>query len=177
MENDRELLLLGILRQQEMHGYQLHEFIDSNLAACTDLKKSTAYYLLDKMTASGWVAYEETREGNRPSRRVYRLTADGEAAFQSLLRENLANYAPVRFSGDVGLAFAEALPPRERLDLLASRRGQLQAELDAVAAAPTHAGGIQLIVDHRRHHLAAELAWLDGVVAGVARAAALSDRL
>jgi DNA-binding PadR family transcriptional regulator len=176
MDNDRELLLLGILRQQEMHGYQLHEFIDSNLAACTDLKKSTAYYLLDKMSATGWVAYEETKEGNRPPRRVYRLTAEGEAAFQALLRENLASYVPVRFSGDVGLAFAEALPPHERLDLLTRRRSLLQAELDAVAAAPAHAGGIQLIVDHRRHHLAAELAWLDEVVAGVARSAVLSPR-
>jgi DNA-binding PadR family transcriptional regulator len=176
MERDRELLLLGILRQQEMHGYQLHEFIDSNLAACTDLKKSTAYYLLDKMAAAGWVACEESKEGNRPPRRVYRLTADGEAAFQSLLRENLATYAPARFSSDVGFAFAEALPLQERLDLLNKRRDLLRVELSAVAAAPVHVGGIQLILDHQRHHLAAELAWLDEVVAGLAESVARGNR-
>ena len=46
---ERELLLLGVLRQGEMHGYQLHDFIERSLAFCTDLKKPTAYFLLDKM--------------------------------------------------------------------------------------------------------------------------------
>ena len=46
---DDKLLLLGILRRQEMHGYQLFEFIDRDLAACTNLKKPTAYYLLNRM--------------------------------------------------------------------------------------------------------------------------------
>ena len=29
---DRELLLLGLLRRSDMHGYQLHEFIERDLA-------------------------------------------------------------------------------------------------------------------------------------------------
>lgn len=172
MDQDRELLLLGILRQQEMHGYQLNEFIDSNLAACTDLKKSTAYYLLDKMGSAGWVAFELAQEGNRPPRRVYRLTPAGEAAFQSLLRANLSSYTPMRFAGDISLAFIDALPLQERLELLRRRRDLLQAELDAVAGAPTHTGGIQLILDHQRHHLTAETRWLDEVIAAVGQAIA-----
>lgn len=53
---ERELLLLGLLQQQEMHGYQLHEFIDSYMQTCVDLKKSTAYYLLEKMAKDGFLS-------------------------------------------------------------------------------------------------------------------------
>src|SRR5689334_24991696 len=108
---DRELLLLGLLRRAHMHGYQLHEFIERDLATCTDLKKPTAYFLLDKMTRLGWITQREEREGNRPARRVYQVTAAGEAQFQQLLRENLSGSATTRFTGDIGLIFADTLAP------------------------------------------------------------------
>ena len=60
---EKKLLLLGLLRRQEMHGYQLNEFIDNNLALCTDLKKPTAYYLLDQMSKDGWISAEAEQEG------------------------------------------------------------------------------------------------------------------
>ena len=101
---ERELLLLGVLRHGEMHGYQLHDFIEKNMAFCTDLKKPTAYFLLDKMQDNGWVAVKEAREGNRPQKRIYRLTAKGEAAFQELLRDNLSHFSSARTGSDVGLA-------------------------------------------------------------------------
>ena len=71
---ERKLLLLGLLRQQEMHGYQLYEFVDRYLSTCTDMKKSTAYFLLNKMGQDDWIAEEVSQEGSRPPRRVYRLT-------------------------------------------------------------------------------------------------------
>ena len=107
---ERELLLLGLLQKEEMHGYQLHEFIDSFMQTCVDLKKSTAYYLLEKMAKEGYVTRTEEREGNRPPRRVYHLTPAGEARFLDLLRQNLATYLPAKFPGDTGLTFLDNLP-------------------------------------------------------------------
>lgn len=167
MQDERELLLLGILRQQDMHGYQLHEFIDTNLAACTDLKKATAYFLLDRMAAKGWVTFEQAQQGNRPPRRVYRITPAGEQAFHTMMRVNLATYAPTRFSGDIGLAFIDALKPAEAAQLLRQRRAAMAEVLSALQSTPDHAGGAQLIIDHQRRHLAAELEWLDEVIARV----------
>ena len=46
---ERELLLLGLLRSQDMHGYQLHEAIDSHLGMVVQLTKPTAYGLLSNM--------------------------------------------------------------------------------------------------------------------------------
>jgi DNA-binding PadR family transcriptional regulator len=161
---DDKLLLLGLLRQQEMHGYQLYEFIEGGLAACTDLKKPAAYYLLGRMAQDGWLSESISREGNRPPRKVYRLTPEGEAAFQGLLRENLSAYRMPGLSGDIGLAFLDALAPGEALRLLDERRLALAGALAATHQTPIHPGSTQLIVDHQVHYLASELDWLDSLI-------------
>jgi DNA-binding PadR family transcriptional regulator len=161
---ERELLILGILRGQKMHGYQLAEFIDHNLATCTDLKKATAYFLLDKMFAAGWVAFEEDQEGKRPPRRVYQITPAGEEVFQRLLRENLAAYVQAYFTSDIGLGFLDALQPEEALALLKQRRAILAEQSAALDAAPLHPGSFQWILDHRTAYLKSELAWLDTIL-------------
>lgn len=157
---ERELLLLGVLRQGEMHGYQLHDFIERSLAFCSDLKKPTAYFLLDKMAANGWVSVKEAREGNRPQRRVYSLTPAGEAAFDRLLRANLADFTAAKTSSDIGLAFVDALPPDEAVRLLERRRAALAEQLAEIEDAPAHAAGPQLLIDHQHSYLRNELAWL-----------------
>lgn len=161
----RELLLLGFLRREQAHGYRLNEFIEREMATCLDIKKPTAYFLLDKMAQRGWITRRETRAGNRPPRRVYRLTAKGEAEYQKLLRENLRSFIAAKFPGDVGLAYADDLDPQEVLPLLAERRSALEAQLEETRHVPPHAGLPQLLVDHQVRHLEAELTWLDEVIA------------
>ncbi len=161
---ERELLLLGLLRAHGMHGYQLLEFVDTQMAFCVDLKKPTAYFLLDKMAAAGWISFEQGQEGNRPPRRVYHITPEGEVVFQRLLRENLASYAPTRFATDIGLAFADVLSKPESAHLLEQRRIAVQEQLTAAQNAPPHPGGVQLIIEHQIHHLMSELQWLNDVI-------------
>ncbi len=171
---DRELLLLGLLRHGALHGYRLNEFINRDLVYCTDLKKPTAYHLLAKMAERGWISEgDEEQEGNRPPRRVYEITPEGEIQFQKLLRENLAAHTPTRFTGDIGVAFMDALPTTEQHTLLARRRAGLSAELEALQSTPAdaHRGSLALIIAHQIHHLRAELDWLDEIAAHISAAA------
>jgi DNA-binding PadR family transcriptional regulator len=161
---DRKLLLLGLLRMQEMHGYQLNDFIDAFLSVCVDVKKPTAYYLLNKMHQEGWISVEEHQEGNRPMRRIYSIAPQGEAAFQDLLRENLSTYTPVQFGGDIGLAFMDALTVEERNSLITQRRADLAQKLTEVETIPAHPGNFQLMIEHQVRHLRAELDWLDDLI-------------
>lgn len=165
---DRELLLLGLLRQEEMHGYRIVERVEADLRYCTDLKKPTVYFLLGKLEKAGWVARTRSRQGNRPPRWVYRITEAGEAQFQDWLRQNLSTFTPSRFPGDVGLAFLSAIDPDEAADRLSGRRAQIQAELDELRQAPVHFGATEWIVTHQRAHLESELRWLDALVAALA---------
>jgi DNA-binding PadR family transcriptional regulator len=162
---ERELLLLGLLRSEDMHGYQLHEAIDSHLGMGVQLTKPTAYRLLGNMTEDGWVTFREEQEGNRPPRRVYAITPQGEVAFQRLLRENLANYQPSDFTCHIGLAFLDQLSSEEALPLLHRRRAVMEELLDSTRAHGEHPGSLQLMLERQVYLLAAELEWLGIVIA------------
>lgn len=161
---ERELLLLGVLRHGEMHGYQLHDFIEKNMAFCTDLKKPTAYFLLDRMQESGWVSVKEAREGNRPQKRIYKLTTKGETAFQEMLRENLSDFSAAKTGSDIGLAFIDTMPAEEAQQLLLRRRDAVTEQVVQFEQAPAHAGSYQLLIDHQLHYLRSELEWLNLVI-------------
>ena len=167
---ERELLLLGLLRQHEMHGYELLGFIENFMSTCVDLKKATAYFLLDKMTSTGWVSMSETREGKRPARKTYTLTAAGVAEFHRLLRENLGGFNAAKTGDDVGLAFMDALEPAEVLNLLIQRRERVSLQLAEYQHAPQHAGSLQWLIDHQVHYLKSELEWVNTVIAKVSSA-------
>ncbi|MBI9046688.1 MAG: helix-turn-helix transcriptional regulator [Anaerolineaceae bacterium] len=161
---DRELLLLGILREQEMHGYELHDFIDKTLASCTDMKKSTAYYLLKKLEEAGYISQETKQEGNRPPKQVYKLTSAGENKFQNLLRHNLSQYNKVYLTDDIGMVFLDELKLDETLALLNKRRLEMIESLAYAENIPSHGENLQWVFDHLVHHLKSEVAWIDSVI-------------
>lgn len=161
---ERELLLLGLLRQQDMHGYELHEFINGNMTSLIDLKKPTAYHLLDKMEQHGWLQSREEDDSNRPVRKVYEITEEGETVFQRLLRENLATYTQTIFTGNIGLAFLDDLPHDEALTLLRQRQSSLREQLVLYEDVPPHGGSMGLVIDHQLHHLRSEEAWLASLI-------------
>jgi len=160
----RELLFLGLLRHQKMHGYQLNEFIQQDLAVCTDIKKPTAYYLLNKMKERGWITQSSEQIGNRPLRRVYQITPTGETVFQSMLRESMQQYTPTYIEDDIPLAFLDELTPKESSTLLETRKDQLLAELEIMQNTPVHPGTVQWMLEHRLRHLETELVWMDEVL-------------
>jgi DNA-binding PadR family transcriptional regulator len=126
------------------------------------LNRSTAYFLLDRLAQRGLVEAELEREGRRPERRVYRLTAEGKDSLQAALREHLADYKPGRYPDEVGLLFLEMLPRQEQKSLLeeklkAVRERQSWAEERRSAHAGTPA---RWMLGHRVAHLQAEEHWL-----------------
>jgi DNA-binding PadR family transcriptional regulator len=161
---ERKLLLLGLLRIQGMYGYRLNEVIDSHLGTSIRIKKPTAYSLLNKMAADGWITFREEQDGNRPPRRVYDVTPEGEAAFQKMLRESLADYKTAEFYSDISIAFLDALPVEEAVPLLRKRRAMIVKLSDEAEKYEEHPGSFGFVIDHQLRHLATELDWLDSVI-------------
>jgi DNA-binding PadR family transcriptional regulator len=151
---DRQLLLLGLLRREEMHGYQLNEFIEEKMQFCTDLKKSTAYYFLDKLAREGYVEMEEVQEGKRPPRQVYHITKKGESQFYE------RSYYPT----DIGIAFMDQLPPEQLDTHLRAKRDKVLAELEVLQNTTGHKGTLQYVLDRNRRLVQTELAWLDDLL-------------
>lgn len=162
----RALLLLGLLKTQHSHGYQLHEFIERNLSRVADLKKPTAYAALDRLCAEGLVDVQQEQHGNRPPRKVYSITEAGSARFLALLRESLRAVDDLRGARDVALSFLDELPLAEAIAALEERLVTRRAELATLEEhAPRHLGlGVSLAVDHVVALTRADVAWLEGAL-------------
>lgn len=161
---ERKLLLLGMLRVHEMHGYQINEMVDIHLGSSMQLTKPTAYRLLNQMAEDGWILFREEQEGKRPPRRVYSITPQGEVEFLNTLRKCLANYQPPEHHSTVCLAYLDQIPEGEAAQLLGQRRNMIEESLDALSSGDVHHGSFQLVIDNQFCHLKAELEWLDKVL-------------
>ena len=165
--DERSLFLLGILMEQSAHGYQINDFIEKCLIQITDMKKATAYALLERMARSGLVTVRTEQEGNRPPRKVYSVTPEGQRQFHSLLRQNLTSPDTPVYKGDVGLLFLDHLPGQEAADNLQSRADLLKSQMDVLrnAVKHHHSPGIALSIEHQMLHMQLEVDWLTRVIA------------
>lgn len=163
---DRKLLLLGMLRIQAMHGYQLNQFLEEHMDFMPGIKLSTVYYGLERLMEAGLVTSRTEQVGNRPIRQIYEITPAGEAEFQRLLRENLRRYDPGESADDIGIAFLNALPPDQVFLWLADKRKVIEGEIAKLeeAMGRISAGdSTHLSLSRTLRRLRSDLAWLDEV--------------
>ncbi|MGB2798497.1 MAG: PadR family transcriptional regulator [Dehalococcoidia bacterium] len=160
----RQLLLLGVLLGGKMHGYRLNEYVTHAMSLYTDLKKSTAYYTLQKLEKDGYVQIEVEREGRRPERRVYQITEKGRACFFDLLRRHLSGFTRTYYVDDIGIAFMDQLSTAQARQLLAAKREKIQAVLQQFRGLPGHGGNWRHVISHNIAHLEVEVAWLNSVL-------------
>jgi len=84
------LLILGVVRIfQPVHGYDVRrELLSWRANEWASVSPGSIYNALKSLTRDGLLEVVGTGQvGARPERTTYRLTADGEKEFQSLLRE------------------------------------------------------------------------------------------
>jgi DNA-binding PadR family transcriptional regulator len=159
--DENELLILGLLQEQEQHGYQINEFIEQRLGRLSTMKRPTAYATLDRLHKRGCVSVRIEQPGNRAPRKVYALTPEGQRRFHTLLRANLA-ITHVSSSTDVGLLFLDHLPRAEVTEILTERLGELNELLTTHEQVPPHGQGlgVDLALEHFVAILRAERDWL-----------------
>jgi DNA-binding PadR family transcriptional regulator len=178
MENT--LLILGLLKLQEMHGYQLSDLIDKRLRHLTDLKKPTLYHLLGKLEADGEVTKSVSREGNRPERFTYKLTQHGAEHFEQLLRQNLQDAHAAYFNDDFGLLFLSEISAPEARTYLELKRLRVKehiAHIEQAVGAHTVGTPAYYTLRHHELHLKTEQAWLNELLAQLKKRAVREDIL
>jgi DNA-binding PadR family transcriptional regulator len=165
----KQLLLLGILMNGKMHGYRLNEYVKHAMSFYTELKKSTAYYILDQLEKDGYVSFELEREGKRPERRIYEITEEGKNYFLKLLRECLGSYTPTSFGDDIGAAFIDRIPPKEVRDLLIIKHQKIEDQLEKYKGIENHGSSLQYVINHNIAHLEADISWVDEILKDIGK--------
>ncbi len=156
------LLVLWLLSEHPMHGYQIKKALsDDGIAFWFGLEDASIYSVLRTLTKNGYAQeLPAEQSGNRPQRTKYRITASGRRHYRHLLAEALAHPTPPVAAVDVALAARGDLDPTAISEALATRTKSLhglEAEIEAArAAAPAAA-----IVDRNLALVQAELSWLN----------------
>lgn len=150
-----ELAILGLLKEQDLHGYELKKRLAQALGPFSSVSFGSLYPALARLESAGAVevvADNDTvaapipmtgsiggeqsafRAGmrrrttrTRRARKAYRITARGEQLFVELLAADEAGDDDRSFH--LRLAFARYLPPEARIGLFERRRSQLVERL------------------------------------------------
>jgi len=164
---EKILFLLGLIRNTDMYGYQINELIDSHFDLIVNITKPTAYRLLSKMAEDGWIVSRQETIGNRPPRKIYSITPQGERAFQELLHQSLVEYNPTSQSSAISLAFLHFLPADEVLPLLQARRERVQHLLGKLTQSQDHQSDFGVMFENQRRHIETELAWIEELISNL----------
>jgi len=108
---EHELILLGLLKENPKHGYEIKKDIKTILSLFAGINPKSTYYPLRVLEKKGLVIKTVEKSGRRPARYVYQLTSKGEGRFNSLLRKSFLDFKRPEFSIDLSLYFLEYMKP------------------------------------------------------------------
>lgn len=169
-----DLVVLGLLSEQPMHGYQLVAELDRrDVEDWAAISRPHVYYALKKLDRLGLIArLADPGKPAGPKRQVYQVTAQGRAALAASLaaRHWAEQRPPPPFL--TWLALSIHARGEERRALVAARRVFLEAELareratlEAIKADHGPSVGVAAaMVTLCIRQFEVELAWLDEMV-------------
>lgn len=162
-----EYALLGFLHSGPAHAYEIHHRLAQTevLGLVWRLKQRQVYALLDRLEAEGYVEGNTEPQGNRPPRRMLRLTSSGEAAFAQWLSQPVDHGRDFRQEFMAKLFFASAEGPARAAALIDRQRAVCQRRLDGfqqqLAGIPPDRVLDNLVLQFRLGQMETILAWLD----------------
>lgn len=187
-----ELPVLGLLKERDLHGYELRKQLGAMLGPFWQVSWGSLYPTLRRLAKMGAVEKLETEVVRKPSKRatskrtrtlrtkgaerstttgrrknVYRITSKGEEMFTAMLEETAAAVDAEHFT--LKLAFFRYLQPETRLALLERRRAYL---VDKLAEFKTNLRDYKERIDSytlslQNHGMAAtesDIAWIDELI-------------
>ncbi len=201
-----ELAILGLLKESDLHGYELKKRLAETLGPFSTVSFGSLYPALARLEAAGAVkaveANVEPASLGSPSlgaelaafsrrtvartgrsgraRKVYGITPRGQELFAELLAADHASTEDDRLF-NLRLAFARYLPPDARLWMLERRRAALVERL-ASARTRMRSGRGRLdaytrsLMEHGTEATERDISWLDRLIAAEHQRAADNQR-
>jgi len=134
--NPLALAVLALLFERPMHPYEMAATLKQrHKSESIKIRYGSLYTVIELLVKRGFIMARETsREGKRPERTVFGLTASGydelRGWMQDLLRDPVNDYP--QFAA--GLSLLPVLPPEEAVALLRHRALRLSAEATRIEA-------------------------------------------
>jgi DNA-binding PadR family transcriptional regulator len=170
-----ELAILGLLKEQELHGYELKKRLAETVGSGTGVSFGSLYPALARLEKAGAVrivpvhdAAGDPARGGR-GKKVYATTERGEQLFGELLAADAGSSEDER-SFNLRLAFARHLSRDARIGMLERRRAYLLERLARTRSVIRHGWGrfdaySRSLVEHGNETTERDISWLDRLIA------------
>jgi DNA-binding PadR family transcriptional regulator len=162
-----EHALLGFLRQQPIHGYEIYQQLEKakGMGLVWHIKQSQLYALLTKLEKLGYITATLEPQDARPPRKIFHVTPAGREAFLRWVQSPVKSPRKLRLEFLAKLYFAQQEAPTVVSRLIEQQRvacrtwltGQHRQAETAEEPQPFD----ELVHEFRLGQLEAMLNWLD----------------
>ena len=134
--NPLAFAVLGCLGERPMHPYEISTMLKARgKDQSIKVNYGSLYSIVSALEKHNFIeALETVREGNRPERTVYQITAAGQAEFSDWLTELVGTPSREFHPLEAGLAYLPGLPPDRAVELLEQRLATVDAEIEEMTA-------------------------------------------
>ncbi len=191
-----ELAILGLLKEQPLHGYELKKRLGETLGSLWGISYGSLYPALRRLEHDGSIEsvapetvaapmpatgsldgdlaaarLRRPAKATRRTRKAYRLTELGDARLSQLLLDDDVSGDDERTFA-LKLAFCRHLDPAARLELLQRRRAALADRLARARRSSAPGRGdryTRSLFEHRTDSTQRDLEWIDALIAAEGR--------
>jgi DNA-binding PadR family transcriptional regulator len=173
-----EVVVLGLLAEGPMHGYDLLERARTRgMGSWAEVGKASIYQALHRLERAGAIAGRAQEGPEGPDRRVYRITGAGRRRLRAGLDERFDALAPYETDGGLALGFLHLLPAADARRALDARERAVRDLLDTVGverarATDDRAAGravADAMLERQAALATAELGWIRGFRSSLAK--------
>jgi len=146
LSNPLALAVLALLFERSMHPYEMAATLKNrHKHESIKLRYGSLYTVIELLMERGFISAKETsRDGKRPERTVYTLTATGRDELRDWMRELVSEPAKEFPQFEAALSLLPVLSPDEAVQLLRIRAGHLSDKVARFEALLTHLVGQDL---------------------------------
>ncbi len=164
---------LALLSEQPCHPYEIQRLLKERKKSYAVGKTRTLYRAIEELEAAGYIEPLETsREGKRPERTVYRITAEGSEELENWLVDLLSTPVDETPVFQVAVGLLGYITEERAQKALATRVVSLRAKVTALEAtlklAQDDLGLPRLVLLELEHAMAlatAEIEWIQSIAA------------
>lgn len=165
------MAVLAMLCYEPLHPYRMQQLLRQwgkddvvNVG-----QRATLYKIIERLDREGLIAVREVlREGQRPERVVYEITAEGRRVVVEWIRAMVATPSPDFPEFPAGMSFAMLLGPEDVLAQLDRRREDLAGELARLSEGLAGAAGVPRVAlldsEYQQAVVGTQLRWVEGVI-------------
>ena len=196
-----ELAILGLLKEQPLHGYELKKRLGDTLGSRWGISYGSLYPALRRLEHDGSIEIVEPEtaavpmpatgsldgdlaaarlrrpvKATRRTKKAYRLTERGDARLSELLIDDEGTGDDERTFA-LKLAFCGTLDPESRLEVLTRRRAALADRLARAKRSSPGRGDrySRSLFEHRTQSTERDLEWVDALIAAEAHTDELTN--